>query len=347
MSSSALYRNPTWISLFPRKPTPVPAPREARERLMRLLPGPGTLARLDYEGRAGTHFVFEGAQRGGEAQTVGAGGNGERLFLKLVGEAAVERQVEADAISAWLAGQGVSCVTPTAGFPKNLENGRRLFAYPYLECEPLEACDGDVARLGRELAGLHEALRRHPSRPAWEDATRARLTHLVEIRRGWAAGAYRLGPRPDELTEMARDTRLDFERSDLEATPLHGDLNAGNLRRLGCGRPLLLDFEDTFHSVLPCPFELGLVFERIVLVAADDDREAARLLGVLLGAYRNSGGRIPPAVDWRGIVRSLSLRSLCVITSCELAGVAIDAGEWLKFFQLAEAAAARPAAFAV
>jgi hypothetical protein len=334
MSSSALYRNPTWISLFPRTPTPAAAPRELAERLAPHLPGPGTLERLDYAGRPSSHLVF-------------AGENGERLFLKLVGEGSAERQREADAVSAWLAGRGVSCVEPTAGFPREIGDGLRLFAYPFLECEPIPPDADDLARLGAELAKLHAALARHPARPAWEASTRTRLEHLADIRRAWARGELSLGPRPDDLVTLARDASLDFVRSDLPATPLHGDLNAGNLRRLADGRPLLLDFEDTFHSVLPCPFEIGLVFERIVLVAVDDDAKAARLGRVLVNAYRRAGGELPSSiVDRQRIVRSLALRSLCVISSCELAGVSIDAGEWLKFFHLAEAAAERPAAFA-
>jgi len=270
------------------------------------------------------------------------------LFLKLVGEGSADRQREADEISAWLATRGVSCVAPAAGFPRPLEGDTWLFAYPYYDCEPLTPDAADVARLGEELAELHGALARHPARAVWETATRVRLAHLEEIRRGWASGTYRLGPRPDDLAALARDLTLDFVRCDLPATTLHGDLNAGNLRKLPDGRPLLLDFEDAFHSVLPCPFELGLVFERIVLVAVDDDLEAARLGSVLVEAYRRSGGVLPAAsvVDWARIVRSLALRSLCVITSCELAGVPIDAGEWLKFFRLVEAATARSAAFA-
>ena len=333
MSSSALYRNPTWISLFPRTPTPAAAPRELVDRVAPHLPGPGTLERLEYAGRPSSHLVF-------------AGENGERLFLKLVGEGSAERQCEADGVSAWLARQDVSCVEPTAGFPREIGGRLRLFAYPFLECEPIPPQADDLTRLGAELAQLHAALARHPARSAWEASTRARLEHLTDIRGAWARGELSLGPRPDDLVELARDTSLDFVRSDLPATPLHGDLNAGNLRRLADGRPLLLDFEDAFHSVLPCPFELGLVFERIVLVAVDNDREAGRLLDVLIDAYRRAGGVVPATVDWRRIVRSLALRSLCVITSCELAGVSIDAGEWLKFFHLAEAAAKRPAAFA-
>jgi Ser/Thr protein kinase RdoA (MazF antagonist) len=338
MSSSALYRNPTWISLFPRTPDAVPAPRAAVERLSPHLPGPGTLRRLDYEGRPGTHYVFEPAC-------------GEKLFLKLVADGSAERQAEADAVAAWLAERGVSCVGPAAGFPRRLDDATWLFGYPYRDCEPLEPNPSNVARLGRELAKLHRALAGYPARRAWEAATDRRLAHLVEVRRAWARGELRLGPRPAALTELARDESLDFVRADLEATPLHGDLNAGNLRRLVDGRPLLLDFEDTFHSVLPCVFELGLVFERIVLVAVEDDRRAAGMLWGLVESYRRAGGVLPAEgseageIDWPRILRSLALRSLCVITSCELAGVAIDAGEWHKFFKLAAAAANRPNAF--
>ena len=161
MSSSALYRNPTWISLFPRTPTPVAAPRELARRLAPHLPGPGTLHRLDYAGRPSTHFVFKG-------DDVFAGDDGERLFLKLVGEGSADRQREADEISAWLATRGVSCVAPAAGFPRPLEGDTWLFAYPYYDCEPLTPDAADVARLGEELAELHGALARHPARATWD-----------------------------------------------------------------------------------------------------------------------------------------------------------------------------------
>ena len=116
---------------------------------------------------------------------------------------------------------------------------------------------------------------------------------------------------------------------------------------VNAGEAVLLDFEDVFHSVLPPAFELLLMIERFVLVPIPADDAAVRLARSLLSGYRpdssgaslDLGGRRPSDV-----LRSLSLRSLCVLALGERSGVMIASDEWRKFFALEQSAQQRAAA---
>lgn len=328
MSSDKLYRNPAWISLRPGLPRARPADGEIAGRLIAALGMPGDIFALRYDERDSSHFF--------------AAVRGERLFLKLVPASRGESLLQADAIAAWLAERGLDTVTAFEGFPRRFDEHTWLFSYPYHDARRLAPVASQLARLGQTLARLHRALAAHPLRGTWQQSTHARLRNLVDIRNQIAGGLLAAGPYPAEVARLAADETLDFVRADLASTPLHGDLNAGNVL-YHHARVLLLDFEDVFHSVLPPLFELALAAERFVLVAVDDHQLARRLIGHLLAAYRAAGGDIAIADgdELFSAVRSLSLRSLCVLADCQRNGVAIDAAEWRKFLDLAQLASRR------
>ena len=152
------------------------------------------------------------------------------------------------------------------------------------------------------------------------------------MREDLASGRLRVGPHPEALQRLAAASEIDFSGTEEAATPLHGDLNLGNLLILEAG-PVFLDFEDTLHSVLPVSHELALVIERILLASPLDEADTVELGGAFLDAYRLAGGcwRPPEPDALHRVLRGLALRSLCVLALCEREGTEIVRDEWRKF----------------
>jgi len=192
------------------------------------------------------------------------------------------------------------------------------------------------------VAALHAALARHRAREEWRTHTELRLAELTAIRTGCASGKIAAGPDPDLLRRLASDRSLDFTCQDLQARPLHGDLNPGNVLMVE-EKPLLLDFEDVFHSYLPVQFELALMVERFVLVRVNDDAIAVDIGRGLLGSYGAEVDTKPQraTTDPVNVLRALALRSLCVLTLAASNGLLVSDREWKKFFQLERQAVER------
>lgn len=280
-----------------------------------------------------SHFRLDGAEA-------------KPIFIKLVDAAHRDSTERAEAIAKWLAELKIDVAAPIEGFPRVLADGRIAVAAPFVDGRRLRAEPDDLAALGRTVAELHAALAAHPGRDAWRRSSEQRLAHLAGVRQDIVAGRLSGGPKPAMLRRLASDDTLDFTGRGLAATPLHGDLNPGNvLLDHDSRRVLLLDFEDVFHSVLPPVFELALMVERFVLVPVPDDHVAEPCAQILLKSYRAAAGGAPLAAGAGAsrILRSLALRSLCTLASGERDGMSVDADEWHKFFVLEEQACRRSA----
>jgi Ser/Thr protein kinase RdoA (MazF antagonist) len=264
------------------------------------------------------------------------------IFLKQIPPGRQATAERAEAIGRWLADQGVNAGAALAGFPKRLAAGGVVVAMPYFEGRRLRATPEDCRALGKSVAELHAALARHPDREQWRAFTELRLGELTAIRHRCASGGLSVGPDADLLLRLASDRTLDFTCEGLPRRPLHGDLNPGNVLVVG-ETPLLLDFEDVFHSYLPAQFELALMVERFVLVRVDDDDDAVDLGRNLVGRYRTEIGATlaPMTTDPAEIFRALALRSLCVLALAASNGLVVSDGEWKKFFRLERQAAQR------
>ncbi len=266
---------------------------------------------------------------------------GGPVVLKLVPPERWDSIVRAEKIAAWLADRNVPTPRPLAGYPRRLPDGRGIALATHVEGRRIEPREGDMEALGRGLGLLHRWLGEHPDLPYWERATVARLDELGEMRAKLADGTLACGPDPARLAALAGDARLDFALAHLPARPLHGDLNPGNVL-MADGRAVLLDFEDVFHSVLPSAFELALVIERHVLVPIKDDSRAISLARVFMETYRGTiGAPFDLGASWPGILRSLALRSLCVLSIGATLGRQVSNGEWSKFFTLEQMARKR------
>lgn len=318
MSSNALAREPAWRDLEPGLPQWSLAEPAESIRLLDAAGLEGRVSVLSFDGVPQRMFRVDSAVN-------------PPIFLKQIPPERRAAAIRAEAIGQWLVNQGIHAAAALAGFPKPLADGSLLVAMPYLEGRRLAATLGDCAALGKSVAAFHTALARHPAREQWRAYTGSRLAELTSIRADCAFGHLAVGPEPDFLRILASDGAVDFTGPGVDARPLHGDLNPGNTLFVE-GRPLLLDFEDVFHSVLPVRFELAKTIERFVLVRVDDET-AVNLGRALLQSYAASIDERPQDVktDPVDIFRALALRSLCVLALAASKGISISDGEWRKF----------------
>lgn len=332
MSSIDLIRPPAGPSLAPGLPQAIALSGDEQRAVREDFGLEGTVFGLQMDGQPLPFWRLEPP-------------DGGPVFLKRIapGRAAIAKQAEA--VADWLAQHGLNVPAPLAGFPRDLPDGSLAVALPFVEGRRLSAKPraADVHALGRAVGLLHRALAEHPARDAWAAATAQRLSGLNAMRDALAMGHTTAGPDPAAVQALANDPALDFAPAAWPCQPLHGDLNSGNvLLEDRSGAIVLLDFEDVFHSVLPPQFELALLLDRHVLVCSPGDAEAAALGKALLAGYAAVMGAVPEFGDKPGnVLRTLALRSLCVLAQGEAAGLDGGRSEWAKFLRLERHAAAR------
>jgi Ser/Thr protein kinase RdoA (MazF antagonist) len=330
MSSISLVRPPSWPGASPGLPQPVPLEPDAAAAIRAAFGLEGAVFALRHGGASLPLFRLEPP-------------DGPPLFLKLVEPSRRAAAERAEAVARDLAAAGLAVPAAIAGFPRTLADGRLAVALPWVDGRRLRAEPDDLAALGRAVGALHRALAVHPDRHAWQAATDRRLAELAAVRADLAAGRLEAGPDPAALRRLAADPALDFAPAGLPRTPLHGDLNPGNVLVDPAGAVVLLDFEDVFHSVLPPRFELVLLIERHILLPVADDGAAAALIRALLAGYAAGGGPdgLLPVERPADVLRSLALRALCVLALGARSGLDGGASEWGKFLFLEERARAR------
>lgn len=324
MSSVELIKAPAWQGLTPGLPETVEVSPADGKRILDLVGLSGRLTGLRLGERDIAHYRLQPPA-------------GAALFFKIVEPAQRVSAERAEAIAGWLAGQGVAVAAPLEGYPRALSGGRLAVVSAFIDGRRIRADVADLTALGVSVAHLHRALAAHPDRPGWVRATRTRLNELKRVRAGLATGLLSTGPQPDQLRALAADIAVEFDPADLPSVPQHGDLNPGNvLLESRSGRPILLDFEDVFHGVLPPIFELLLMVERFVLVRIENDDEAIALGRALLNAYRGAteNALALSTHSPSDLLRSLALRSLCVLALGEASKIMTADDEWNKFFEL-------------
>ncbi|QDZ11619.1 phosphotransferase [Devosia ginsengisoli] len=334
MSSSELFREPSWRGLRPALPEYVAAEPAVTDFICRTLGEYGAISQLLLGGCAVGMFRFQPA--GGDAKLV-----------KLVPESRRSSMMQAEDIATWLAARDAPVVAALPGYPV-WDGDYGIVVMPYLHGRRVEASEQDMALLGRSVAQVQKKLASHPDRLRWERATAERLADLMVVRSSLATGRLSCGPNPERLATLARDPMLDFVLQDMERVPLHGDLNPGNVLIVD-GKAILLDLEDVFHSVLPPILELVLAIERYVLVVVENDAHAVSAGRAFVKAWQSNMGvaTVTGSTDLVRVFRSLALRSLCVLASAEQHGAAMPDEEWNKFFLLEQLAGRRAHAIAL
>lgn len=328
MSSISLVRPPSWPGLVPGRLQWLALDDQIAASVRSAFGLDGRVLGL---GRRGEPPLFRLEREGGPP-----------LFLKLVASSGRDAAVRAEAVARHLAACGFAVPAAIEGFPRALADGRLAVALPFVEGRPTAPQPAEMHALGRAIGALHRALAAHSDVPAWRASTDRRLAELAAVRAALADGSYAAVPEPARLRALAADATLDFVAAGQARTPLHGDLNPGNvLVEQDSGRVVILDFEDVFHSVLPPRFELLLAMERHILVQVDDDALARPLVAALRDGYGDAGAPLPPVDRPADVLRSLALRSLCVLALGAREGRDGGADEWGKFLFLEVRARAR------
>lgn len=338
MSSQKLYRNPAWSGLEPPESGPAlePASSKLSSDICKAIGIKASVWKLNIglDDAKFLKIIYE---------------DGRSNFIKIVSLARCESMVRAEKIARWLKSRNLTVVAALDETPFKFSMSEYIFRYKYIYGSRIEANIEHVKILGRELAAIHKALAEHPDIDRWTVHTNMRISVLEEVRSNIISSMLTYGPEPDFLIEVAKNTDLSFIRGiGGPRIPLHGDLNPYNVMMSNNNtKPVFLDFEDTFHSVLPVEYELSLVCQRLILIRIDDDREANVLVNAFLGSYRKAGGKIPLQIldNIPIILKSLALRSLCVLVDCERKGIDIAKEEWDKFILLYKQAEIRTNVF--
>ena len=263
--------------------------------------------------------------------------DGEAHFVKVVPASHAARQHAADNIAAWLLRRGVKVISLLAGFPRQMDQMRSVFAYRFVVGRFAEATTRDLDAIGRAIARLHASL--------------AELPDSALIRTESQARAAMLRNRANQIVVAAATPRLQCLRDLLQENhgllalldghagnqPIHGDLVYANVLFPDDGaEPLILDFEDTLISWLPPEFDLALAIERFAFLPAADEATAVLLGRALYRGYAKECGG-----NWNGprtgldeCLRFLSLRALITLAELEGTETPVATTEWDKFFGL-------------
>lgn len=319
-NSQSFMRHPSWDVIFPGLPTLRKVDQIEESSIKELIGLNGDLYYLDFgKGPIGMYCIRS---------------DSSNLFVKILSKA-TNNDYYAEELATWLSKKSKLAVSCIEGYPRKLNTGEFLIIQPYCHGFRVRPSTSEMRKLGGSLAELHSLLASHPDRSTWQENTDRRLSKINLIRRDLVEGRIRAGPNPVFLASIAADKTLIFSDAETIQTPLHGDLNPGNIL-IKEGSPIFIDFEDVFHSVLnPC-FELALIIERCVMsqpISTEDCIAASR---AFISEYQNSSGNYELLKNMKPVdlPRSLALRSMCILALAEQEGFKVLASEWKKFYKL-------------
>lgn len=313
-----ILKNPSWQTLYPGLPAYIPLEPEQAEKLQQLTNIPGIVHQVCFNGQHSNFYMIENYQ------------NKKKYFIKCMQEEHVKHYEQAERVAKWLQSRKINANTA-------LElNSHNCYIYPLLEGIRLPSTHGVLKQLGTALATVHSALKEYPLQKEVVANSVRRMSLLNDIREQIAQGSLVVGPFPDYVKKLAQNKHLIFTKG-AGTQVLHGDLHPGNMLLVN-NAIYFFDFEDTLHSYLPLIYELALVLERMVFVCQKDVRTILSIGQSFIRAYlMNNGEYIFQDSDSYALL-TLALRSLCVLTLCEIEGNKIHESEWHKFFKLAELA---------
>jgi len=257
------------------------------------------------------------------------------LFLKVLPEAYLDQQIEANQFAVFVQKAGILSNTIISGFPKRLDDELVVIAYDWIEGRCLEPSSLELEQFGRQLGRLHQVLACYPEQEAVCNSTFARLADLRDIAKRIILLKPTDSPYLQRLCRLLDDKPDIFKPFEEPCQVLHGDLNVGNLRYTASG-VVFLDFEDARHSWFPPRVDVAFALERLALINEQDDNRAFTNAQALLKGYVDVFGRSPfsRAGSLRETLEWLSLRSLCMLQHFEWVGRPWPESEWLKFDNL-------------
>ncbi|HAT6978422.1 TPA: phosphotransferase [Legionella pneumophila] len=313
-----ILKNPTWQTLIPGLPDYVPLDSNQAESLLGKVQLNGVVYQVCFEDQLSNFYLIKEWQ------------SGKKYFVKCFQEEHFEHYQQAEHLAQWLQIQGVNTNSALSSDLKS------YYLYPFLDGDRLNSSIVVLKKLGGSLAKMHMALRNYPLQESIIAKTDNRIWKLNEIREQIAKGAIKIGPFPDYVRNLALNSELNFTQgADFQA--IHGDLHPGNMLMVD-GDIYFFDFEDALHSYLPLIYELALILERMVFIRYESIDYILELGKHFMVAYLENGGSYSYQETDRFALSAIALRSLCVLTLCEMEGNIIYEQEWRKFYTLSELA---------
>ncbi|ASQ46425.1 phosphotransferase [Legionella clemsonensis] len=312
-----ILKNPSWQTLFPGLPAYHPLAPEQSYQLQQLTNLFGIVYQVRFNDLPSNFYMIDDYR------------NKKKYFVKEMEERHVDHYKQAEEIAAWLFDRKVNVNAA-------LDLKHHYYIYSLLEGIRIPSTAESLNRLGTALAALHSALKVYPWQEEIQTNTVRRISLLNEIREDITRGKLAIGPFPDYIKKLAQNRDLDFTQG-ASAQVLHGDLHPGNMLLVN-DSIYFFDFEDVLYSYLPLVYELAYILERQVFVCHSAPNEILNLGRTFMKAYLANGGSYQFQKSDSYASLTLALRSLCVLTLCEIEGNRIHEGEWFKFRDLAELA---------
>ncbi|WP_160264737.1 phosphotransferase [Legionella norrlandica] len=313
-----ILKNPTWQTLIPGLPDYIPLDSNQAENLLEEVQLKGAVYQVCFENQLSNFYLIKDQQ------------NEREYFVKSFEEEHFEHYQHAEHLAQWLQMQGIKTNSALSSKSKN------YYIYPFLDGTRLNSSIDALKSLGGSLAKMHEALKNYPLQDSIITKTNNRIFKLNEIREQIAKGQVKIGPFPEYVRSLATNSDLNFTQG-ANTQVLHGDLHPGNMLMVD-NHIYFFDFEDALHSYLPIIYELALVLERLVFVRHNSFDYILELGKHFMAAYFENGGSYFYSETDKFALSTIALRSLCVLTLCEMEGNRIYEEEWRKFYTLSELA---------
>ncbi|WED41905.1 phosphotransferase [Legionella cardiaca] len=312
-----ILKNPSWQTLYPGLPTYLPLSPEDSHRLQQLTNLFGIAYQVSFNSEPSNFYMIDDYQ------------NHKKYFVKCMEDKHIEHYKQAEEMATWLLAKKIHVNAA-------LELRHNCYIYSLLDGVRAPSSMAVLSQLGAALARLHNTLSDYPLQERIQTNTDRRISCLNEIRERVAQGKLAVGPFPDYVKKLAQNSDLNFTQG-AKAQALHGDLHPGNMLLVN-DLIYFFDFEDALHSYLPIIYEIAYVLERMVFVRHFNTNEILCLGRSFMKAYLSNGGSYQFQKSDSYASLTLALRSLCVLTLCEVEGNKIHDSEWLKFRNLAELA---------
>jgi hypothetical protein len=324
MSSLQLPRTPAWEGQPPIQPVFVSAPDEVNAVICERLDidGPVWKFKNNSNGLAGYYRVSETARH-------------PALFIKIVEQSRAQPLISADPIACYVADKGITAACLISNFTKPIGDDHFALTYPYHEARFAQLLNSDMSNLGATLGRLHNTLSEAPFRQKVKENAFKREALLRDTQLYLEQADQSVVVRGEVLQILKRGT-LRYPHTGWPEQVIHGDMNYGNVLfpTQTPDQPLILDFEDTalsWHSPL---VDIAFVIERFILMRTADDTQAYCLAENLINAYISHHPEGLPPVEQGCLVellKSLSIRALCLLLTLELKGITVTQNEWGKF----------------
>lgn len=182
----------------------------------------------------------------------------------------------------------------------NFEKPVQFTVYPFTKMSIIKPERGILEKAGLAVAKLHVALKNIPFSDEIRNNSFKRTRELERTKNlvQKAIDTRAPGPFGQRFTWILKNDgyikRLlkNFDPffgiwSDTEPQVIHGDMNAGNVLRVGKGDVIILDFEDTRHSFYPRWVDIALALERLAMFDRPQSDALLRRIGAFLKGYKS------------------------------------------------------------